>query len=84
MNGIQCAVLFLNSFSLTAERDVYSHERTTKDLGPLGAKPGSGTIADAKKSDCAPTGASEQRKNRRCYEHLAPMGRSGNNVLLHF
>jgi len=26
-----------------------------KDLAPLGAKPGSGTIADAGKGDCAPT-----------------------------
>src|SRR5947207_10745021 len=28
-----------------AERDVYSHERTPKDIAPLGAKPGSGTFA---------------------------------------
>jgi hypothetical protein len=37
------------------ERDVYSYERTPKDLAPLGAKPGSGTLAEAGKSDCAPT-----------------------------
>ena len=27
------------------ERDVYSYERTPKDLAPLGAKPGSRTFA---------------------------------------
>jgi hypothetical protein len=37
------------------ERDVYSYERTSKVFAPLGAKPGSGTIAEAGKSDCAPT-----------------------------
>src|SRR5436309_14715137 len=36
------------------ERDVYSYERTPKDLAPLGAKPGGGTFARAGKSDCAP------------------------------
>jgi len=37
------------------ERDVYSYERTGKALAPFGAKPGSGTIAEAGESDCAPT-----------------------------
>src|SRR5436190_12822526 len=37
------------------ERDVYSYERTPKDLAPLGAKPGSGTFTGADNSDCAPT-----------------------------
>ena len=36
------------------ERDVYSYERTPKDLAPLGAKPASTTFAEAGKSDCAP------------------------------
>jgi hypothetical protein len=36
------------------ERDVYSYERTRKDLAPLGAKPGSATIAEAHMGDCAP------------------------------
>jgi len=44
-----------NSFSLHEERDVYSYERTPKDLAPLGAKPGSRTFAETGKSDCAPT-----------------------------
>src|SRR2546429_7521516 len=37
------------------ERDVYSYERTPKNLAPLGAKPGSGTFTGAGNSDCAPT-----------------------------
>ncbi len=37
------------------ERDVYSYERTPKDLAPPRAKPSSGTFAEAGKSDCAPT-----------------------------
>ncbi|MDX6499102.1 MAG: hypothetical protein QOG23_2362 [Blastocatellia bacterium] len=44
------------------ERDVYSYERTTKDLAPLGAKPGSRTFAEAGNSDCAPT---ERRRKER-------------------
>ena len=36
------------------ERDVYSYDCTRKDLAPLGAKPGGGTIGE-RKSDCAPT-----------------------------
>jgi hypothetical protein len=31
------------------ERDVYSYERTPKDLAPLGAKPSSGTFTGAGK-----------------------------------
>jgi hypothetical protein len=37
------------------ERDVYSQKVTLKELAPLGAKPGDGTIADAGQGDCAPT-----------------------------
>jgi len=36
------------------ERDVYSYERTHKDLAPLGPKPGSETIAEAHNGNCAP------------------------------
>jgi hypothetical protein len=39
-----------NSFFALEERDVYSHERSSKDLAPLGAKHDSGTLA-ADKSD---------------------------------
>ena len=35
-----------------------------KDLAPLGAKPGSGTIAEAGKRDCAPTELKSKEKDR--------------------
>ena len=44
------------------ERDVYSYEHPPRDLAPLGAKPGTGTIADAGKGGCAPT---ERRSKER-------------------
>ena len=44
----------LNSLSLQS-RDVYSYECAPKDIAPLGAKPGSRTVAAAGKSDGAPT-----------------------------
>jgi hypothetical protein len=44
------------------ERDVYSYQRPPKDLATLGAKPGNRTIAQAGKSDCAPTELKSQEK----------------------
>jgi len=45
-----------------------------KDLAPLGAKPGSGTIAKAGEGDCAPTELKSKERTA-SYKHLAPMGR---------
>jgi len=45
----------LHFVSAPEERNVYSYERTPKDVAPLGAKPGGRTFAEARKSDCAPT-----------------------------
>jgi hypothetical protein len=47
-----------------AARDVYSDESTNQSLAPLGAKPGSGTIARAGKGGCGPTEL--QRKEKTC------------------
>src|SRR5204862_3722166 len=49
------------------ERNVYSYERTPKDLAPLGAKPGGGTFARAGKSDCAPTELRTKERTARLY-----------------
>ena len=45
-----------------------------KDLAPLGAKPGSGTIAEAKAIALLTELKSKERPPN--YKHLAPMGRS--------
>jgi hypothetical protein len=66
------------------ERDDYGYQRTPKVFAPLGAKPVKGTFAGAAgKSDCAPM---ELRSKERAvgYKHLAPLGRSTNNIMLHF
>ena len=43
------------SFSLQVSEMFIATSLHPEDLAPLGAKPGSGTIADAGKGDCAPT-----------------------------
>ena len=65
------------------ERDVYSYERTPKDLAPLGAKPGTGTFALAK-SDCAPTELRSKDQDRQAINISPLRGEPPNNVLLHF
>ena len=57
------------------ERDVYSYERLQNDLAPLGAKPGSGTTAEASKRNSAPTEVTGKKKIAG-YKHLALTGRS--------
>jgi hypothetical protein len=62
------------------ERDVYSYERPPKDLAPLRAKQ---NLRGSRQSGCAPTEL--QSKQRPLgYKHLAPLGGSTNNILLHF
>jgi len=46
----------------------------TKDLAPLGAKLGSGTIADPGKGDCALTGR-RSKETTASYKYHAPVGR---------
>jgi len=65
------------------ERDVYSYERTPKDLAPPGAKSGTGTFALAQNA-IALLRSFGVKIRTVSYKHLAPMGRTANNVLLHF
>jgi hypothetical protein len=51
----------------------------TKDLAPLGAKPGMGMIAAADMSDGAPTERNSKERTL-VYKHLAPMGRKQPNL----
>ena len=55
------------------ERDVYSYERTPKDLAPLGAKPGSRTFAEAGKA-IALLRSPGVKRGPPGYKHLAPSG----------
>jgi hypothetical protein len=55
---IQVVTATVNFVFAQEERDTYSHESTRKDLAPLGAKPGVGTIGDQGKR-LRSSGASE-------------------------
>jgi hypothetical protein len=54
------------------ERNVYSYERTPKDLAPLGAKLGSRTFGEASKA-IALLRSFGVKKGLAGYKHLAPM-----------
>src|ERR1700730_52262 len=71
-----------NSFSLQRSDMFIATSAHPKDLASLGAKPGSGTIAEAGKVDCA-LRSLEVKRGPPSYKHLAPMGRSDNDPL-HF
>jgi hypothetical protein len=61
----------LGSFSLQRSEMFIATSRRPKILAPLGAKPGSGTFAEAGKSDCAPAQLPSKERIG-SYKHLAP------------
>ena len=63
------------------ERDVYSYECTRKDLAPLGAKPGSGTIGEQAKA-IALLRSFGVKKGSPGYKHLAPSAPFGRSNYL--
>ena len=58
------------------ERDVYSYERTPKDLAPLGAKPPAAEPLPRQVKAIALLRSFGVKKNPLGYKHLAPLGRS--------
>ncbi|MEP6912660.1 MAG: hypothetical protein ABI923_07890, partial [bacterium] len=57
------------------ERDVYSYERTPKDLAPLGAKPAAESLSGQAKA-IALLRSFGVKKGPPGYKHLAPLGRN--------